>query len=100
VEAGSQVNVRMTVEAPQPGMLPENIPLNLVYEDRGRMGGRQAGGLVVHPGAGNRSHTLQNALLGMDPSLESIREPASSIASIKTPAACWWWRERRRRIRP
>jgi len=80
VEAGSQVNVRMTVEAPQPGMLPENIPLNLVYEDRDVWVVDKPVGLVVHPGAGNRSHTLQNALLGMDPSLESIREPASSIA--------------------
>jgi 23S rRNA pseudouridine1911/1915/1917 synthase len=29
-------------------------------------------GLVVHPGAGNRSHTLQNALLALDPKLAAI----------------------------
>jgi 23S rRNA pseudouridine1911/1915/1917 synthase len=29
-------------------------------------------GLVVHPGAGNRSHTLQNALLGRDPTLAGL----------------------------
>jgi 23S rRNA pseudouridine1911/1915/1917 synthase len=72
VEAGSQVNVRMTVGAPQLGVLPENIPLTLVYEDRDVWVVDKPVGLVVHPGAGNRSHTLQNALLGMDPSLESI----------------------------
>ena len=29
-------------------------------------------GLVVHPGAGNREHTLQNALLGLDPKLAAL----------------------------
>jgi 23S rRNA pseudouridine1911/1915/1917 synthase len=29
-------------------------------------------GLVVHPGAGNPRHTLQNALLGLDPSLAAL----------------------------
>src|ERR1700730_6738109 len=72
VETGSQVNVRMTVEVPRPGVLPENIPLTLVYEDGDVWVVDKPMGLVVHPGAGNRSHTLQNALLGMDPSLESI----------------------------
>src|SRR5260221_9311610 len=33
VEAGSQINVRMTVEVLKPGVLPENIPLTLAYED-------------------------------------------------------------------
>ena len=29
-------------------------------------------GLVVHPGAGNRAHTLQNALLALDPGLAAV----------------------------
>ena len=72
VAAGSHINVRMTADVPQPGVLAENIPLTLVYEDRDVWVVDKPVGLVVHPGAGNRSHTLQSALLGLDPSLESI----------------------------
>jgi 23S rRNA pseudouridine1911/1915/1917 synthase len=69
VAAGSRVSVRMDVAAPQSEALPENIPLHLVYEDRDVLVVDKPVGLVVHPGAGNPRHTLQNALLGFDPSL-------------------------------
>jgi 23S rRNA pseudouridine1911/1915/1917 synthase len=72
VEAGSRINVRMTVEAPQPDVLPEHIPLSLLHQDRDVLVVDKPVGLVVHPGAGNRSHTLQNALLGMDPALARL----------------------------
>ncbi len=70
--AGSRINVRMTVDAPQPDVLPENIPLTLVHQDRDVFVVDKPMGLVVHPGAGNHSHTLQNALLGVDPALASL----------------------------
>ncbi len=72
VVAGSRVNVRMTVELPQDDVLPEQIPLTLLHEDRDVLVVDKPVGLVVHPGAGNPRHTLQNALLGMDPSLASL----------------------------
>jgi 23S rRNA pseudouridine1911/1915/1917 synthase len=72
VEAGSRVNIRMTLDVPHRDVLPENIPLSLVHEDRDVMVVDKPVGLVVHPGAGNHNHTLQNALLGMDPSLASL----------------------------
>ena len=72
VEAGSRVNVRMTVEVPQPDVLPESIPLAVVHEDRDVLVVDKPAGLVVHPGAGNRDHTLQNALLGRDPGLAAL----------------------------
>jgi len=43
--------------------LPENIPLNIVYEDDDIMVVNKPIGMVVHPGAGNSSGTLVNALL-------------------------------------
>lgn len=43
--------------------LPENIPLNIIYEDEYLLVINKPAGLVVHPGAGNREHTLVNALL-------------------------------------
>jgi 23S rRNA pseudouridine1911/1915/1917 synthase len=73
VAAGSRVKVRMTVEAAvQPEVLPESMPLDVVHEDRDVLVVNKPVGLVVHPGAGNRTHTLQNALLGWDPSLAAL----------------------------
>ena len=43
--------------------LPEDIPLDIVYEDDDIIVVNKPVGLVVHPGAGNSSGTLVNALL-------------------------------------
>ncbi len=43
--------------------LPENIPLDVIYEDADVLVINKPAGLVVHPGAGNRTGTLVNALL-------------------------------------
>jgi len=72
VETGSRINVRIAVAEPQTAVLPETIPLTLIHEDRDVLVVDKPAGLVVHPGAGNPNHTLQNALLGMDPSLASL----------------------------
>lgn len=72
VTPGDHVHVRMTVEEPEGDVLPEAIPLTVVHEDEDVLVLDKPVGLVVHPGAGNRSHTLQNALLGRDPALASI----------------------------
>ena len=72
VEAGFRVSVRMTREAPRVPVMPEKIELQVVHEDKDVLVIDKPAGLVVHPGAGNPVHTLQNALLGFDPSLESL----------------------------
>ena len=43
-------------------IIPENIPLNIVYEDPYVMVVNKPAGLVVHPGHGNYHGTLVNAL--------------------------------------
>ena len=43
--------------------LPEDIPLDIVYEDDDILVVNKPVGMVVHPGAGNSSGTLVNALL-------------------------------------
>jgi len=72
VEAGSLVRVQMTRDAPQLTVLPEAIALRLVHEDKDLLVVDKPAGLVVHPGAGNPRHTLQNALLGLDPTLAAL----------------------------
>ncbi|MCX6287455.1 MAG: RluA family pseudouridine synthase [Bacteroidetes bacterium] len=42
---------------------PEDIPVNIVYEDKDILVVNKEAGMVVHPGHGNFTGTLQNALL-------------------------------------
>jgi 23S rRNA pseudouridine1911/1915/1917 synthase len=44
-------------------LIPENIPLDIVYEDTQLLVVNKPAGLVVHPGLGNYTGTLVNALL-------------------------------------
>ncbi len=46
-----------------PDLSPENIPLDIIYEDDDLIVLNKPSGLVVHPGVGNRNGTLVNALL-------------------------------------
>ena len=42
---------------------PEDIKLDIVYEDKYLLVVNKPSGMVVHPGCGNRNHTLVNALM-------------------------------------
>ena len=44
-------------------VVPQNIPLDIVYEDKDIIVVNKARGMVVHPAAGNPDGTLVNALL-------------------------------------
>lgn len=56
--------IRVAVPAPEPSTaLPEDIPLDIVYQDRDLVVVNKQAGLVVHPAPGHRSGTLVNALL-------------------------------------
>ena len=65
----------LTIELPPPlpptQILPEKIPLRIVYEDPDLLVVDKPAGMTVHPAPGNRQHTLANALLGYLPSLEA-----------------------------
>lgn len=52
--------------------LPEAIPLDVLYEDDDLIVINKPAGLVVHPGTGQREHTLVNALLHHFPRLSAI----------------------------
>lgn len=71
VLGGEQVRVVMKLCA-EGTVLPEALPLEVVYEDRALLVINKPAGLVVHPGAGNARHTLQNALLAFDPALSLV----------------------------
>jgi 23S rRNA pseudouridine1911/1915/1917 synthase len=52
--------------------LPEAIPLSIIYEDEQLLVINKPAGLIVHPGAGLREHTLVNALLHHAPEVQHL----------------------------
>jgi 23S rRNA pseudouridine1911/1915/1917 synthase len=76
--AGERVAVRQ-VEARQAEALPEDIPLEVLFEDDRLLVINKPAGLVVHPGAGHNSSTLVNALL------HHCRGQLSGIGGVARP---------------
>ena len=56
---------------------PQDIPLEVLFEDKHLIVVNKPTGLVVHPAAGNWDGTLQNALLNFDKELDTL--PRSGI---------------------
>lgn len=71
VVGGEKVRIEAQV-APEGRVTAEDIPLDVVFKDRALLVINKPAGLVVHPGAGNAAHTLQNALLAFDPKLAVV----------------------------
>ncbi len=71
VLGGEQVELFAEIEI-QTDCAPEDIPLDILYEDEEVLIVNKPAGLVVHPAAGHREGTLQNALLHHAPTLAGI----------------------------
>jgi 23S rRNA pseudouridine1911/1915/1917 synthase len=71
VLGGERVRVTARLESDS-SVAPEPRSLEVVFKDRALLVINKPAGLVVHPGAGNRRHTLQNALLALDPKLALV----------------------------
>lgn len=63
----------------EPDILPENIPLDILYEDEDVIVVNKPKGMVVHPAAGHYSGTLVNALM------YHCRESLSGINGVMRP---------------
>ncbi len=69
----------VVIEVPPPPedaeqtVAPEPIPLDVLYEDADLAVIHKPAGLVVHPGAGHREHTLVNAILARYPEIADMR---------------------------
>ena len=63
VKANDEVKVLFTHPPHEYLLTPENIPLDIVYEDATLLVINKPSGMVVHPGHGNYSGTLINALI-------------------------------------
>lgn len=71
LESGSRVTVRIPPPAPT-DLIPEAIPLDILFENVDLLAVNKPAGMVVHPAAGHASGTLVNAVLGYDPEIEGI----------------------------
>lgn len=72
VWGGEAVQVRPPAPAAETAGLPEDIPLEVVFEDACILVIDKPADLVVHPGSGNWSGTLMNALLHHVPALAGV----------------------------
>lgn len=71
VVGGEKIRIEARVE-PEGHVTAQEIPLDVLFEDRALLVINKPAGLVVHPGAGNAANTLQNALLAFDPKLAVV----------------------------
>lgn len=74
VERGDQVTVLLP-EEPEAVVLPQPIPLDVVYEDEHLLLVSKPAGLVVHPAPGHPDSTLVNAALAHCPQIAEVGEP-------------------------
>ncbi|MCS6982017.1 MAG: RluA family pseudouridine synthase [Flavobacteriales bacterium] len=79
----------ITVLLPQPPrateLVPQNIPLDVVYEDEHLLVINKPPGMVVHPGVGNPYHTVVNAVLYHMGYREPIQESVEPVNNFPRP---------------
>lgn len=79
IKAGDQIDIQWEDNIPD-NIEPENIPLNIIYEDNNVTVVNKSQGMVTHPACGNWTGTLVNALLyhwGRE-SISQLKEGSSS----------------------
>jgi 23S rRNA pseudouridine1911/1915/1917 synthase len=68
LDTGDQIAVEVPPTAPSP-LTPEDIPLNIIFEDDDVLVIDKPAGMVVHPAPGHYDHTMVNAVLHHLPDL-------------------------------
>ena len=72
LEAEAEIEVAAPPSPVESSLRPENIPLDVIFEDSDLLVIDKPAGLVVHPGPGHAAGTLANAILHHCPQLEGI----------------------------
>jgi 23S rRNA pseudouridine1911/1915/1917 synthase len=71
ISCGDQIEIKYKLPAPVK-IVPEDIPLDIVYQDEWVAVINKASGVVVHPGAKIQKHTLVNALVHHFPEVKKV----------------------------
>ena len=82
LKPGEHLLIEWTEEAPL-GLVAEDIPLVILYEDERVFVIDKPQGMVTHPGHGNRRGTLANAILGRLAAERVAREMAGEDAKLE-----------------
>lgn len=72
LQGDEQVEIHVEAEHIDDGCYPQDIPLDIIYQDEDIIVVNKPVGMVVHPAAGNKDGTLQNALLHFDERLDGV----------------------------
>jgi len=109
IESGTNIEVRVPPTQPS-GLIAENIPLDVIFENDDLLIVNKPAGMVVHPAAGHDSGTLVNAVLAHDPEIEGIggedrpgivhrldKDTSGLIVVAKNDAAMRWLQEQFRK---
>jgi 23S rRNA pseudouridine1911/1915/1917 synthase len=64
VRPGDEIICFSDTSPDETGVVPEELPLNIVYEDESVLVLNKVAGMVMHPGSGNYTGTLVNGVLG------------------------------------
>jgi len=71
LESGEGIEIRIPPPLPT-GLVAENIPLDIIFENNDLLIVNKPAGMVVHPSPGHDSGTLVHAALGHSPEMEGI----------------------------
>ena len=71
IDVGAEIEVRVPPPVPS-GLVGEDIPLDIIFENDDLIIVNKPAGMVVHPAAGHATGTLVHAVLGYDPDMEGI----------------------------
>ncbi len=105
IESGASIEIRIPPSQPT-GLVAEDIPLDVIFENDDLLIVNKPAGMVVHPAFGHDHGTLVNAVLGHDPDIEGIggeerpgivhrldKDTSGLIAVAKNDAAMRWLQE-------
>ena len=72
IRAGERIEVSLPL-LEKPRLLPDDVPLTILYEDESLVAIDKAAGMVVHPSRGHQRGTLVNALVSRYETLSGVR---------------------------
>jgi 23S rRNA pseudouridine1911/1915/1917 synthase len=76
IQSGDRIQVEPQERKTEKDALePWDIPLEVLYEDDALLAINKPAHVVTHPGAGNRSHTVANAILHHRPEMAGVGHP-------------------------
>ena len=86
LNAGDKIEVTIPPE-PASDIAPEDIPMEILFEDEDLLVVNKPAGMAVHPAPGSPAHTLVNAVLAYLPGLAADEDAAKGTARASRSAA-------------